>query len=785
MKIREALLRPSLRHPRFIAGVWFALLLVSVAALTLCLTGTRPVIDNSVGVWFLKDDPNLEVYERNNTAFGSKEWSILLLETKSVAAPAFLRDLARLTTELEAVPHVRRVLSLASVRGLVNLPGRGPVLVSLLDPASDHAAETLRGGLAQLPTMEHLLLPQGWGTRTALLVQSDNFLHDLDPYRMALVDSVHRLVASCPTVRSHSLAGTTVINAELNRSARQDAARFYVLVTAMVLFFGWIALRDLRDLAIVTAVIAVAALGPMGGIAACGLPFNLVTILVPMILVSLSVCDVIHVINAFHGERRHLPADEAARAAITRLWTPCLWTSVVTVAGMLSLAISSVAPIRQMGFATTIGLALAWACTMTMVPALLTLFWSKRARSADSGWTPGKYGSRLLPFLSGRWRWFWLAAALVLALPVVGLNRLRIDTDYTRFFSTNAPVSRAYQELRDAHLAQSVVEIVIESPNGTALDDSRCRTGLWALETRVGRLAHVRHTLSEETLLQEIDQGLNGATTAPRWLAYQAGVVQQLRAAARSVGLSELNDYSTPDGTRRRILVLTDYMSSQELHELRDAVSRFAGMLLPASVRASVQGTTVLWANMDAEIGRTQITSILVLAAVFVVLLPILFRSIRLGLLGIVINGLPLAMTFGLMGLLDIRLNIATALIGGVSIGSTVDSTLFFINRFQAERAAGRSWCEAIEAAVRGVGDGILITTGILAGGFLCMTVSSFMPTAHFGIFTCFTVLTGAFLDLVIDPILLGLLAPRRADESSAKLPAIAVTSSRQNIFTA
>jgi predicted RND superfamily exporter protein len=277
----------------------------------------------------------------------------------------------------------------------------------------------------------------------------------------------------------------------------------------------------------------------------------------------------------------------------------------------------------------------------------------------------------------------------------------------------------------------------------------------------VGRLPLVRHTLSEETLLRQIDEGLNGPSAAARWLSYPDAVVQQLRVAARSAGLSEMDDYSTPDGSRRRILILTDYMSSRELHELSDSVARITSQFLPANVRASVQGTTVLWANMDGEIGRTQVTSIIVLAGVFVVLLPLLFRSIRLGLLGILINGLPLAMTFGLMGLLDIRLNMATALIGGVSIGSTVDSTLFFLNRFQMERGAGRSWNDAIEAAVRGVGDGILITTGILAGGFLCMTVSSFRPTADFGIFTCFTILTGAFLDIIIDPILLGLFAPR------------------------
>jgi predicted RND superfamily exporter protein len=742
-------------------AAWLSLCLFAAGALVVRLVGPDAVIDNSVGVWFLADDPNLAEYERNNAAFGSREWSILLLDTALVADPAFLRDLAQLTTEIEAVPHVRRVLSLANVRALRLAPEGRPVLASLLNPALADPAVTLRAGLAHLPAIEHLLVPEGWGTHTVVLVQSDNFLHDLQPYRLELVDAVHRLVSARASVRRHAFAGTTVINAELNRAARRDGLRFYVLVTAMVLLFGWLALRDLRDLSIVLAVLGVAVLGPMGGIALFRIPFNMVTILLPLILVSLSVCDVIHVINAFHGERRARNADEAARAAVAALWTPCLWTSIVTVAGMLSLALSSVAPIRQMGLATSGGLVLAWASTMTMVPALLALFWRRQPRAANAGWVPGKYGARLLPLLSGRRRWTWLVLAGILVLPVAGLNRLRIDTDYTRFFSPGAPVSRAYGELQAAGSPQSVIEIVVTAPaSGGSLDHGRYRTGLSALEMRAARLPRVRNTLSDGQLLQSVDEAVNGPINFPRWLAYPDAAVAQLRAAARSLGVAEFDDYSTADGRRRRILLLTDYLSSSELHEMRDSVAAIAGEVLPPDAHASFQGTTVLWANMDGEIGRTQVRSILMLAAVFVVLLPILFRSVRLGLLGIVINGLPLAMTFGLMGLLGSRLNMATALIGGVAIGSTVDSTLFFIHRFQAELAGGRRWLAAIEAAVLGVGDGILITTGILAGGFLCMTVSSFRPTADFGIFTCFTILTGAFLDIVIDPILLGLLAP-------------------------
>lgn len=738
MVFRNFLLRLSLGHFRQVAGFWFALLLGMFVVLAFRLAGPEEVIDNSVGIWFLKDDPDLELHAENNEAFGSKEWSLLLLETRSVADPVFLEELARLTSGLESVPHVRRVVSLANV---------------------PRPAGELRAALEKMPTLEKLLLPQGWGTRTAILVQSDNLLHNREPYRIALVDSIHRLVDGVPTVINHALAGTTVINAELNRAAKTDALRFYTLVTAMILGFGWLALRDFRDLFILAVVLMVAVLGPMGAIASLGMPFNIVTILLPLVLVSLSVCDVIHVIIAFHGERVTRPAADAARAAIERLWTPCFWTSVVTIAGVLSLATSTVAPIRQMGLFASMGLVLAWACTMTLVPALLSAFWANRTRSTASGWAPGTHGERLLPYLSGRWRWLWLPVAALLVVPMAGIMKLEVDTDYTRFFAPGAPVSRAYQELEDAGMAQSVLEVVVAADNSKWLDGADGRAGMRVLESRVRDMPFVRNTLSEAALLEPFAGGNDDSSALGKMLpsSMKTGMI---RTTARAAGFSGLDDYATRDRSRQRIVVLTDHMSARELGAFKASVEATAAEILPPAVSASVLGTAVLWANMDREIENTQVRSIWVMAAVFFMLLPILFRSVWLGLLGVFINGLPLAMTFGLMGLLGLRLNMATALIGGVSIGSTVDSTLFFINRFQAERASGKAWAEAIAAAVRGVGDGIIMTTGILAGGFLCMTVSSFLPTAHFGIFTCFTIVTGAFLDIFISPIVLGFFAP-------------------------
>ncbi len=187
----------------------------------------------------------------------------------------------------------------------------------------------------------------------------------------------------------------------------------------------------------------------------------------------------------------------------------------MTVAGMLSLALSSVAPIppdgsryqcrsrARLGVHDDDGARIAGAVL------------AEAATGTNARWVAGKYGARLLPLLRGRWRWAWLALAGVLVLPVAGLNRLRIDTDYTRFFSPDTPVSRAYRELAASGFPQSVVEIVITAQAGGSLDRGHIVRGLSELESRAAKLPRVRNTLSEQQILQGADEALNGPGGVP------------------------------------------------------------------------------------------------------------------------------------------------------------------------------------------------------------------------------------------------------------------------------
>jgi predicted RND superfamily exporter protein len=767
----------ALRYKWQVAAAWVTLLVAALAVLGARMLSRAPIVDNSVGIWFMKDDPDLKVYEDFNQQFGQKEWTILLLQAESVFDGNFLRDLARITERLERIEHVTKVISLTNVRDS-EATSDGALDYRRLYPAetadgplTPSQIEEFRSRLYANPVFENSILRRRDPGSTVLLIQNDNFINAPEPYRIEMVDAVRKVLDEYPRVRGYSLAGTSVVNAELNRASQHDGIRFYLLVTFFIVVATYAALRTWRDLVVVLTVVTAGALPPMAALAALGIPYNMVTIMLPTILITLSVCDVVHVINAFHFERRRLAPSPAIIKAIAGIWTPCMWTTVVTVVGFLSLAFSTVFPIWQLGVFAALGLGLAWLMTMTGVPILLVAMWPRGrtgdAEGADGAKPVGLYSRRLLPFQLGIWRWVWLVVGGVMVLSAYGIANLEVDTDYTKFFGKDMYVSRAYPRLAQAGYGQSPVALMLRFPAETTYAAGDRFARLVRFEALVRKDPAVLKLLTLTDLLERADLAFNGAEgAAGRLAAYDANQLGQLHLMAEIGGNDDLRNFVTDDKRTVQAVAMTPYMSSKELEALKERLYAAGRATLSQDVTLNVTGTTVQWANMDKEISHTQMSSLYIIGAVFLVLLPIIFRSWTLGVIGVIVNSLPMVITFGLMGLLHIKINLATALIGGVAIGATVDSTIFFINRVRLAVEAGMSEVDAVDHAVVTVGDGIIMTSVIVAGGFSCLATSSFLPTAHFGALVTLSIVVALFMDILVNPIVLRLVGARLAPAS-------------------
>ncbi|NND00457.1 MAG: MMPL family transporter, partial [Gammaproteobacteria bacterium] len=220
-------------------------------------------------------------------------------------------------------------------------------------------------------------------------------------------------------------------------------------------------------------------------------------------------------------------------------------------------------------------------------------------------------------------------------------------------------------------------------------------------------------------------------------------------------GNDDISDFIAGDLLDVQIVVMTDYMSSRELTAFKEKLYHLKETHMPDEATMHITGTTVLWANMDTQVSTTQLLSLVLITGFLAVFLPLVFGSVRLGLVAMLINIIPLAVTLGCMSLLGIKINIATALIGGISLGVVVDDTIHFVTRITQNIRNGYTTPEAVDEAIQSIGKSIVRTTLILVVGFSCMATSNFLPTAHFGIFISLSILLALILDLVCLPLLL------------------------------
>jgi predicted RND superfamily exporter protein len=160
---------------------------------------------------------------------------------------------------------------------------------------------------------------------------------------------------------------------------------------------------------------------------------------------------------------------------------------------------------------------------------------------------------------------------------------------------------------------------------------------------------------------------------------------------------------------------------------------------------------------MDTYLISSQSTSLLSLVAALFVTFLITVRSLTLSVIGLIVNVLPTMAILGLMSWLGVKIDMATTLIGGITMGIAVDDTLHFLWHYQQAIRGGRPAIEALRETVRHKGVAIISTAVLLIGGFMVMALSDFYPVANFGIFTSLTLFLGVAVEILLLPVLLTL----------------------------
>ncbi len=705
---------------------------------------------------------DLRDLRRFNATFGADEVIVVAAHSPRLFTAAGLKTLEQLTDRTARLQGITRVLSPTNVKDLDGDElGPFPLVPYQKVKSGEWTPEAMGRYLATHPLFGGLLVSRDAET-AALLLEVKRVEGDSD-YRERLVRQVRGLARRAGGDLEIEVAGIPVEKSDVAAYIKHDQRIFAPLILALFAVVALALYRHPVGAAVPLAVVCVSLIATLGLYAAAGKSLNPVTSLMTPVILVCAVQEAIHLLNHYLLARASgLKKPDALEEAYRLCRVPCFNAAFTTAVGFGSLLFIPVPAIHDFGIFTALGVMISYLLTMVLAPLLLALlpdFPPHVHRSFETGriesWL--KESVRAVaahPWLSGA------AAFLVLGVSLAGIPRLRVETDFIGALRPDAPLARATRFI-DKHLTGvNSLEIVAR---GISPTDPDGMARLWRFETALRELPGIRQVTGYPDLAARVNRALHQGqdlfATLPAG-SEAAADLEEIHDLLAEQAPADLARFVSADASHLRLaarVTALDTGASQRLFARIREAARAAG--LP---KVTLTGNFVVLSDLSTSLVANEVQGLIPAMLVIFGAMILQFRSWRLGLLSILPASAPIVMAYGLMGWTGIPLSVPTAMIAGIAIGMTVDSTIHLLGHFREEVDRHGDSMRALAAMVDAGGRAVVYSTLVVAGGFLVGTFSSFLPSVHFALLTGATLLLGLACEAVLLPLALLFYRPAR-----------------------
>lgn len=539
-----------------------------------------------------------------------------------------------------------------------------------------------------------------------------------------------------------ALSGLPLVKHEASRLVLRDQRIFSplcFLILGVVLYF---ITRHFTGMLLPLALAGLTIIWTLGLYAWCGQRLNMITSLLPPVIMTLSASTAIHLYMEW------LQSDEPDNhrriaGVIRKLTLPCLFASLTTVIGFLSLLLSDTPAVRLFGGYAAIGVAIAFVVGMAGLAVALSFCRIPR----DGHHRDGLVGRSLSRLLDGATelalrhpRKVVLVTVLLCIVGVAGAMRVESNTDLLHFLGENSRLVRDTRYIDEHLTGTGVIELLITRRDGEPVTSAGDLAALTAYEEKILTLPHVRHTLGLVDLLPaDLPPGMADPSLILSTLSSRPGV----------------SSLASPDFRTMRLTIAVESVGTREGAVLIDSVREAAVEKLGDAYEVSETGGFHRIVAESNHLTASQVKSFGVALAFILLAIGVIFRSLQFTALAFLPNVTPLLLTAAIMGFGGIDLSTGTSMIASVVIGIAVDDTIHFMAGFR--RSYKGDGDETIRRTMQSTGRSLVATTLALSLGFWVAIFGSFEPTVLFALLSGITMWFALAFDLVVLPACLKL----------------------------
>ncbi len=751
-------------------------------------------LDASSETLLIEGDPDLEYLKQISDRYGSKEFLILTYTpNENMVSESSINNLLSLKYKIQSLDWVHSVVTLLDVPLLDNSDAPLQERIQNFKTLKDENVDKERGfkEIISSPVFRNFVISEDGKTSGIIVYIKKNApLNDIDKkskkkiqeYKDQIKKQNHRniveirdVISSYEDIGKIHLGGIPMIADDMMTFIKSDIIVFGLGVFFFIVATLWFVFRRAIWVIVPISSCFFSVIIMMGLLGLLGWKVTVISSNFIALMLILTMAMNIHMSTRFLQLKEKFPSKnifELISDTTKKMFWPILYTVLTTIIAFLSLIFSEIKPIIDFGWMMTFGLITSFIITFTLLPTLLNFVPKENISLKENK------GSMITSFFSkisiNNQISIFLITSLVIILSLVGISRLEVENSFINYFSKNTEIYKGMKLIDEKLGGTTPLEVILKFPKeNKVVNKEEDEFDDWDNETEDNDEKYW-FTKDKIDKISEIHNYLDGLPQVGKVLSFSSiiDVATQLN-NNKPLGTLEMGVlYSKiPNNIKKEIIdpyisvddnearINLRIIDSQENLRRNDLIKKIRYDLKNEfslkETEFKLAGVLILFNNLLQSLFKSQILTLgLVMIGIFVMFL-ILFRNIKLSLIGVVPNFIAAFFILGIIGLLNIPLDMMTITIAAITIGIAVDNSIHYIYRFKEEFHSLNDYSKTIKSCHATVGRAILNTSITIVFGFSILVLSKFIPTILFGIFTGLAMLLAMISVLTLMPALI------------------------------
>jgi predicted RND superfamily exporter protein len=711
-------------------------------------------VNSDILSYLPKDDNAAALFNSVGKKYGGNDMALIVVQSDDIFQKDVLEHIKQLTDSIKVLDGIGTVTSITDV---IDIKGSdwGIEIGKLIDtydmPETSEELDSIKHYVLSKEMYNGSLISSD-ATTTLIVAKIINNNGD----KQSITNNIKRIATELNIPEKIYYGGIPFMIFEISNIISHDMFGLGFAAFILIAFILLLSFKTARGVILPLLTVIISSIWTIGIMGLLDFEITLITSIIPVILLAVGSAYTIHVINRINEEKDQ-DRKKALIKAIAYIIVPVFLASITTMVGFISFIFGSyLSMIRDFGLFTALGVFFSLLLSVTFVPSLISIFQSKsksalsKAR-ADKSTLLNNFLKNLSIAIFKHPKYSFTIWSIVLIISIIGMFKVERRVDMIDYFKEGSTIRKTEKLLQDKFSGSLPVYVTvkgnIQSPDVLNTMDK--------VQSFMETNEYMKQTQSVADLIKEMNEIMGEGKTIPD----SEEKIQQLWFLLDGQDIMEqLVSYDLDEGLIQGNISTTD---NEALSDFSDDLEQFIKENQSDDCEMEVTGIPSLYERLDHSIVSSQANSLILAIILVFIIVALLLKSPLKGFFAIIPIGATLLLLFGFMGFTGIPLDIATVLVGSISVGIGIDYAIHMITHFEEDYKKTKSIQSALEESIKISGRAIVINVLSVSLGFLILLFSNLVPLQRFGLLVAVTMISSGVATLTLMPVVINLISRR------------------------